>query len=534
MPFTSRKTLPAALLAAATLLAASQAQAAVEFWRTDGTTGGTWTSTFWNIGSANATGGTGWTSGNDANFTANSTLTFATSTVGNVTVADGVTVTVTSGGTLTLGGVRTFDIGTGSTLNWTSQSQSTAAGNEGAGVIKNGTGVLNWGAGPGTNARYDGGFTLNAGTVIVSSTNSFGTAVLTVNGGTIQASGTTTYNGSSMVIGGDFGFTGTGNQIYQMPISIGGTTRTITDNITSGSRTLSGVVTGTGAAGLVIAGTGAAPVVLSNTANNFAGGVAINGSTLSISDPGNIGSGNITFGGGILQVTGATLTTVDSRIANPSTFNGGFDVDSANPTFTVGLALGGSGSITKNGTGTLQLTNTNTYSGTTTINKGTLQLGSSASIATSQKITVGTSSFTATTLDASALPGLTIATQTLAGNNGSILGNTTLSATSSFLEDFAVDTAAAPAVKITGNLTLNPGAAFTFNGPPDGVSNYVLATYSGNETGTFTGAAPAGYTFDYGTGANSQIMLVAAPVPEPASLSLLAIGAAALLTRRRK
>src|ERR1019366_5386110 len=67
-------------------------QAADEYWRTDGTTGGTWTSTYWNIGSANATGGTGWTSGNNAVFTANSTLTFATATIGNVTVSANQTV----------------------------------------------------------------------------------------------------------------------------------------------------------------------------------------------------------------------------------------------------------------------------------------------------------------------------------------------------------------------------------------------------------------------------------------------------------
>ena len=38
----------------------------------------------------------------------------------------------------------------------------------------------------------------------------------------------------------------------------------------------------------------------------------------------------------------------------------------------------------------------------------------------------------------------------------------------------------------------------------------MLATYSGTLTGTFAASAPAGYTYDYGTGTNSQIKLVAA------------------------
>ena len=164
-----------------------QMRAADQYWRTDGTTGGTWTSNYWNIGLANATGGTGWTAGNNAVFTAASTLTFATATVGNVTVSASQNVTVTAGGTLTLAGVRTFNIGGGATLNWVSQPQSTSLGNEGAGIFLTGGGTLNWGSGPGSSdSRFDGGFTLDSGTVIVSGKYAFGVGTMTINGGATQ------------------------------------------------------------------------------------------------------------------------------------------------------------------------------------------------------------------------------------------------------------------------------------------------------------------------------------------------------------
>jgi len=59
-----------------------------------------------------------------------------------------------------------------------------------AGFIKNGDGIWNIGAQPNAYNAANSGFTLNAGTVIVSGNSSFGGAnsLLTINGGTIQSS----------------------------------------------------------------------------------------------------------------------------------------------------------------------------------------------------------------------------------------------------------------------------------------------------------------------------------------------------------
>jgi len=285
------------------------------YWRTDGTAGGNWNSTYWNSGSANATGGTGWTAGANAVFSASSTLTFNSATVGNVTVTNGSTVTITSTQTLTLGGVRTFDIGAGSTLTWTSQGQSTAAGNEGAGVIKTGDGTLDWGAGPGTNSRFNGGFTVNSGTVIVSGANSFGTGTLTINGGTIQSSNTTAVTvANAVVFGGNVAlsnFSGNGSVTWSGSVNLGGGVRTITNNATSG-RSFSGTISN---GGLVFNGTGTTTLSGNNT---YSGGTTISAGTLTAGHNNALGSGSV------IVNTSGTLSIADNvTIGNAIQLDGG-------------------------------------------------------------------------------------------------------------------------------------------------------------------------------------------------------------------
>lgn len=284
------------------LVVATLSQGQTLFWRTDGTTGGNWaSSSFWSV-TATPTGGSAWVSTDSAEFSANSTLTFGTTSIGNVTVDDGVAVTVTTGGTLTLGGVRTFTVGTGSTLTWTSQGQSTAAGNEGAGIIKNGAGILSLGA-IASNARYDGGFTLNAGTVVVTGGSSFGTGTMTINGGTVQSSGGNTFASSSVVIGGDFAFAGTGNDVWNQAVTLGAANRTITNNTTAtATRTFSNAISSTGG-GLIFAGTGGSGGIVLSASNSYSGGTTINGGLLVAAHDGALGSGNISLTG-----SGVTLT----------------------------------------------------------------------------------------------------------------------------------------------------------------------------------------------------------------------------------
>ena len=61
--------------------------------------------------------------------------------------------------------------------------------------------------------------------------------------------------------------------------------------------------------------------------------------------------------------------------ANAS-FNGGFDIAAAGNVLTVTQVVGGTGSLTKIGSGMLVLAGTNTYTGGTTVLDGTLDITS--------------------------------------------------------------------------------------------------------------------------------------------------------------
>ncbi|KXO75889.1 autotransporter-associated beta strand repeat-containing protein [Brucella anthropi] len=150
-------------------------------------------------------------------------------------------------------------------------------------------------------------------------------------------------------------------------VDMGGTRLTLT----GGDSAFSGVISGSN--GFRYNGTGT--LTLSG-ANTFTGNIGLLSGTVSVSSDTALGnaSGAINFNGGTLKVTGTSFKSTTRTIA----WNGpgGFDIDNAGNTFTVSQNLGGSGgALTKTGAGTLVLSGTNTYTGGTNINGGTLVAG---------------------------------------------------------------------------------------------------------------------------------------------------------------
>jgi autotransporter-associated beta strand protein len=294
-----------ACLALATLVGPAALDAQTLFWNTNNATA-TWTNANW----AASSGGpftTAWTTNSNARFTANSTVTFASTSIGNVTVDNGVTVTVTAAGTLSsANSVRTIDVGTGALLTWTSQ---TISNNSTTGFIKNGAGTWNIGAMTAATG-FTGGFTLNAGTVVVSGDKSFGTGALTINGGTIQSSGARAFTPTSLTIGGDFALTGSGTPSWSGSVAVGSAIRTITNNNTGSGATFSGVISGSTGGGLAFSGTGTTTL---SGANTFSGGTTVSAGTLNIAHHTALGTGSAAVNGGNLSV-GAGVT-VGNNIA---------------------------------------------------------------------------------------------------------------------------------------------------------------------------------------------------------------------------
>lgn len=292
------------------LLISVFAASAQLYWNTNGVSN-TLTATNWGTVPAGPFT-TAWTNGSNINFTANSLITNVTNIpVGNFTITNASTVTWTAAGTYSTGaGIRTFDIGAGSTLTWNGQTISTAAG---TGFIKNGTGVWNIGA---QGNAYTGGFTLNAGTIVLGGANAIGTGAFTVNGGIICPNNATarTPNVSGTTIGGDFQFgdavnfaAATGNLTFANAISLGAATRTITIG-GAGTYTLGGVVSGSGTAGLTVNSISTGILNLTNV-NTYPGTTTVNSGELRLNPSGNNTlTGSVTLNGGKLATTGIAAT----------------------------------------------------------------------------------------------------------------------------------------------------------------------------------------------------------------------------------
>jgi len=165
-------------------------------------------------------------------------------------------------------------------------------------------------------------------------------------------------------------------------------------NIWSGGAvaTVDGPITGPGLLRFSDAGS----IVLS-AANTYAGGT-VGGTFLRLGNDGSLGSGPVVLTGGGLGSTGSTAVAIANSLGVAGTItlgdtvrnglltlNGGVDLSNATRTVTVNsdVVVNGvvaNGGLTKAGAGRLTLNTANTYTNGTTINDGTLVLGSDAAL----------------------------------------------------------------------------------------------------------------------------------------------------------
>ena len=172
---------------------------------------------------------------------------------------------------------------------------------------------------------------------------------------------------------------------------------------------------------------------------------------------------------------------------NPASFTANL----TNKNYTIGGsgAIAGAAALTKNGAGTLTLSNANTYTGNTIINAGTLALKGTGSITNSPSITLAANA----TFNVS---GLTIPPFVLgsgraliaSGTNGTLNGSINLNAGSALTLTYTLGKPTLTVV--SGALNFNPNAAVTINvsGTPLPVGSYkLIGTNSG---GSITGTLP--------------------------------------------
>jgi autotransporter-associated beta strand protein len=430
----AQRAIQVAVCAGLLVLGGSREAAAQLYWNTNGSSA-TITASNWSTGTSGPFTTT-WTSGTNIVFTANSSITGATTNIGNLTILNSSTVTWSNGNTLGTGGaVRTFDVGAGSVLNW-SQQMSTSSG---GGIIKSGSGTWNINRTM-QNGGMPAGITLNLGTIVTDAGTSYilGSGTLTINGGTWQSSSSGTNGFNGLVIGGDFAVAGTGNLNMSGTgnVSLGSSTRTITNNTSSGSRQFKGVISGSAGAGLTFTGTGAAQFYLGNTGNTFSGPVTITGGETVVNDNGAFGSStSITIDGGRLTMgtmdgSGNTTALTSGSIASSRNIfvgsgTGALSVQDATGNITYNGVIADrptfTGVLAKQGGGTLVLGGSSTYSGATLINNGTIQLtGGNNRLPTTTVLSLGQSG--TTNLGALDLNGNNQQIAGLASNAGSNLG----------------------------------------------------------------------------------------------------------------
>ena len=233
--------------------------------------------------------------------------------------------------------------------------------------------------------------------------------------------------------------TGTGTVV-----NTGAGAAVVTVGAAGGSGTFHGTLGGGAGGAIALVKSGAGTLTLSGT-STYGGGTTIGGGTLALASAGALGSsGAISFGGGTLEFSAANTADYSAR------FGAGagqpFRLNTAGQNVTLATGLAGTGAtLTKLGLGTLTLGGVNSYDGSTVISSGTLRLGAAGSLATpSISIAAGA------VFDVSPVSGFTSAAAV--GGSGSIAGDVEAAAGFTL---YPGNAATAGTLSVVGSLTLN-------------------------------------------------------------------------------
>ncbi len=367
-------------------------------------------------------------------------------------------------------------------------------GTAGAGLW-NWSDVVNWDAD--VAPTLPGSLTF-AGTTGLLSNNDL-TGPTTVNGLTFDAgAGIFVVSGNAVTLAGNI--TNSSNDLQTINLALAMTGDRIVTTSATGGVTLGGLISGT----VNFNKSGAGALTVAGTANTYSGITVMNAgiwNAASFSNfgvPSSLGSrasdagGNVglLFRGGTLQYTGSTAQstnrgvrvspaggTIDASGSNPAatlSFTAATSADfletGGNRTFTLtgsntgdntfGIVInqsGGTTSFTKIGTGTWLLTGANSYTGTTTINEGTLKNGSATTFTNKGGLAVGGTAI----LD-------------LNGFNASFTNNVANSATSTITNNGSAD----------ATLSFPGGANGTNSFVKDGPTHKLTLSFTNNNSGS--------------------------------------------------
>jgi MYXO-CTERM domain-containing protein len=366
-------------------------------------------------------------------------------------------------------------------------------------LVKSGAGIITL-ATPNT---YSGGTTISGGTLSVSSDANLGASAVNIQpGGTLSANASFTLSAARVIKLGTTASTSNGI-LDAAPGTVLIVESLITNNNPSGADDL-------------VKGAGGGTVVLAN-ANTYTGATFIGGGTLCISADNNLGSDStktLTISNGALSAAASFTLSATRKIAlggGNGPGSGTIDVPSGLTLTVAGVIANVTGGITdsliKTGAGTLALSGQSTYTGSTTINAGTLQLlGADNRLPATTSLVVSGGAASAGTFD---LHGWKQSVTGLTGGSGSIRGivtnsqpastaTLTVTGTSQF-DGILQDGAGVSALAKAGAGTLTLTGPNTYTGGTSIATGTIAISSDANLGAVPASAAPANVTLNAGT-----------------------------------